>query len=565
MRTNTNRLWIWALAMLGFLWMNAQSIQAGHPLADKWKVTVLNAADETTVWLIQVEEKDGKLTGKVLSAGLPNFDQTKIEKIQATEKGVHMTMSLQGNPLYLSAYFPKDDKKAKKLLGSVLVPFGGEPIWLERTDAAKIDPKTAEKKGPGSEEIETLKKTELLKERIGILKAVAKKYPEAAVALQANLLLMNYGVEDANADELKKYAEAAMKVATPYGPELEMATLKDIAALMLTSKKGKDLALGFAQEAQKRVSPEMPTSERQSMLRVLLATLKQAGKKDEVQKVKTEIAKLDVFLDEEFAKNAVPFEVTKFKGRKGDSKRVVVVELFTGAQCPPCVAADVAFDAMLKSYKPADVVFLQYHLHIPGPDPMTNKESEKRSDDYNVDSTPNLLINGKKGPLVGGPKGLADKRYDEVRKVLDEKLEEKAEADLNLKIKRMGDTIDLEADVANLKNPGKKVKLRFVVLEDLVRYPGGNKQRLHHHVVRGFPGGLEGVALTEKSGTYKQTLDLKKLKIALLDYLEEANKTTPFLDEARPLELQNLKIVALIQNDETKEILNAVQVNVPLE
>ena len=52
------------------------------------------------------------------------------------------------------------------------------------------------------------------------------------------------------------------------------------------------------------------------------------------------------------------------------------MELFTGAQCPPCVAADVAFDVLEKTYKPADLVLIQYHLHIPGPDPLTNAASE---------------------------------------------------------------------------------------------------------------------------------------------------------------------------------------------
>ena len=56
-------------------------------------------------------------------------------------------------------------------------------------------------------------------------------------------------------------------------------------------------------------------------------------------------------------------------------KRVVVVELFTGAECPPCVSADVAFDALLETYKPNEVVLLEYHLHIPGPDPLTNADS----------------------------------------------------------------------------------------------------------------------------------------------------------------------------------------------
>jgi hypothetical protein len=66
-----------------------------------------------------------------------------------------------------------------------------------------------------------------------------------------------------------------------------------------------------------------------------------------------------------------------------------------------------------------------------------------------------------------------------------------------------------------------------------------------------------------KPGTYKESLDLKKLKVELIDYLDQQHKERPFFDDARPLELRNLKIVALIQSDDTKEILNAVQVDVP--
>ena len=56
------------------------------------------------------------------------------------------------------------------------------------------------------------------------------------------------------------------------------------------------------------------------------------------------------------------------------------MEIFTGAECPPCVAADVGFDALLKSYKPTEFIGLQHHLHIPGPDPLTNADTVARAD-----------------------------------------------------------------------------------------------------------------------------------------------------------------------------------------
>lgn len=535
--------------------------RADHPLEGTWKVSVLSGGSELSVWLIQISDKDGKPSAKLLSTGLPGFDQVKFDAVKLTDKGIQMNLFLHGFPLYLTAYKGKDGT-SETLLGSVILPDGGEPARLERTKADKIDPKEAKKDGKGSEEWNTANKAEMIKERIEIFKHIIKKFPDAPVALHSAMNLMDYTSDKATADDLKKIADQALTNAAQYGPELKMATARMAAMILLKSEKTKDLAVEYAEQAKKAMTKELPASDREFTLRTLIAALKQAGKEDAIKKLQDEVAQLGPELDAEFKKTAVPFTPEPFKGRKEKSKRVAVVELFTGAQCPPCVAADAAFDGLLQTFKPADVVFLQYHLHIPGPDPLTNKDSELREKFYNIEFTPTLLINGKKGPDVGGKKPHAKIRYDDVFKAISEQLEEAAAAEVELKADRDGDTINLTANVTKLK-PGKKMKLRFALLEDVVHYPGANKQRYHHQVVRGFVGGAEGIDAT--MGMHKQSLDLKKLKLGLIEYLTEAHKKDPFLDDLRPLELQQLKVVALIQNDETKEILNAVQVNVPAQ
>ena len=76
-----------------------------------------------------------------------------------------------------------------------------------------------------------------------------------------------------------------------------------------------------------------------------------------------------------------------------------------------------------------------------------------------------------------------------------------------------------------------------------------------------LPGGLEGTEMKEDKGTYKTAIVLSDLKQTLTDYLAEANKKRPFLDDERPMELKHLKLIALIQDDESKEILQAAQVD----
>ena len=75
------------------------------------------------------------------------------------------------------------------------------------------------------------------------------------------------------------------------------------------------------------------------------------------------------------------------------------------------MAADVAFDALLKTYKPTDLVLVQYHMHIPGSDPMTNPDTIARWDYYrkhfpeNIRGVPSSLFNGK--PAGGGGGGMS--------------------------------------------------------------------------------------------------------------------------------------------------------------
>src|SRR5262249_25120631 len=144
--------------------------------------------------------------------------------------------------------------------------------------------------------------------------------------------------------------------------------------------------------------------------------LKEAGKTDELKEVEARLDKIDISLKPE-----------KFAGRKGKSTRAVLVELFTGAQCPPCVAADLAFDALGKTYSPAEVVLLEYHERIPGPDALTSKDTEARLEYYQraVEGTPTIIFDGRPLRASGGSADEAPSLYQGYREVLDEQLLER--------------------------------------------------------------------------------------------------------------------------------------------
>jgi hypothetical protein len=87
-------------------------------------------------------------------------------------------------------------------------------------------------------------------------------------------------------------------------------------------------------------------------------------------------------------------------------------------------------------------------------------------------------------------------------------------------------------------------------------------------VVRSILGGAEGFALTKierDGGSYTKAakVELAKVRKDITAYLDDyAANERPFRDDARPLDLNRLKVIALVQNDKTQAILQAVQIEV---
>lgn len=109
------------------------------------------------------------------------------------------------------------------------------------------------------------------------------------------------------------------------------------------------------------------------------------------------------------------------------------------------------------------------------------------------------------------------------------------------------------------------MKLRLALVEDHVRYTGRNNLRYHHSVVRALPGGSAGKALTKKTDEHAATINLQELRKSLAKYLDDFAKENDAQFPERPMGFKNFRVVAFVQNDATKEVLQAVQVAVANE
>ncbi len=531
------------------------TVRADAPdLTGRWKLSVLPFGDDEFL-ILDVKTADGKPVTKVLSVQ-PFLEA--IDKATVAVQGDDLTVTFpsDGEPMVFRGTF-----KDSKALGTVNFRGSPFPARLEKTDDRGVRPI---KGSPLRAKVMQLQQEDDPKKRIAaILEVIHQTSGQPMNAPAYGLLLSSAEDAGLTADQVRGHVEKWVDEARPYGP-LWTGEVRSNALKALQGKKAyAELATELALAAEKGLPADAPLDLRGSLASMLARSARLAGKDDIAAAADSRAKEIDAKLDAEYHEKVPPFKPAKYAGRKNaKSNRAVVMEIFTGAQCPPCVAADVGFDALLTTYKPTEFIGLQYHLHIPGPDPLTNLDTINRQEYYGEDvgGTPSTFFNGKSAAGGGGGMANSEAKYDEFRKEIDPILETTSPAEVSLTADRSGDEVKMTAKATGAKG-AKTPKLRLVLVEKSIRYTGGNKLRFHHNVVRAFPGGTAGKALVDGSGTVTATLNLADLRKSLSTYLETFSASgRSFPNPLPPIDLDNLSVVAFVQDDADHSILQGVQV-----
>jgi uncharacterized protein (TIGR03067 family) len=154
-------------------------------------------------------------------------------------------------------------------------------------------------------------------------------------------------------DQLRAMIVRADQTAATYGRFWQREFSVRIAAALAPQKEYAPLALDIATRLEKELVPGDPAALRQGALKALAAAEASIGTPAADRETRARLlARAEEELDREY-RAKVPFKPVAFAGRKSQSDRAVVLELFTGTQCPPCVAASVAFDALHETYRPS--------------------------------------------------------------------------------------------------------------------------------------------------------------------------------------------------------------------
>ena len=287
------------------------------------------------------------------------------------------------------------------------------------------------------------------------------------------------------------------------------------------------------------------------------------------------------------------------------SGHTVLLELFTGSACPPCVGGDVAVDDLLEAYPRTEVVALAFDQHIPEPDPLSNPDSVARGEYYNLAFTPTYVLDGQQLSVSGAAREGSGEIYTQLSKLIDTNAAIPTGVELQLTgasadagmidahatVKLSGSdelqkalAIQVEPPPPPSAKPDAKtapktaplaapaaasapVEAHFIVncalVEDAVRYSGENGVRFHRMVVRALARPADtGFAVTPgAAATLDASFDTGAISRANATYLDGYEKHNDrfgkiaFLTKDASMQPGHLAIAAWVQDTVSHHIL----------
>lgn len=223
--------------------------------------------------------------------------------------------------------------------------------------------------------------------------------------------------------------------------------------------------------------------------------------------------------------------------------RITIIEQFTSSTCPPCASLNTTFGPTLSGLNTNDlgsnVSAVKYHLNFPSPgnDPSYNPDANTRRSYYGVSGIPDLFIDGK-------PMAATSAAYIQQQAARD------AFVDLGLNYTLNGNQINVTANVTPYASFTGAHKLHIAIVENTYNYAASTtSQDVFTNVQRKMMPSAAGTNLASLAADQTQTFNLSHTMV--LGGAAQGNSNTWVQD------LENLTIVAFVQNTSNKSILQA--------
>ena len=225
----------------------------------------------------------------------------------------------------------------------------------------------------------------------------------------------------------------------------------------------------------------------------------------------------------------------------GQTQRIVLLEEFTQASCPPCASLNPAFNKLIDSY-PSKVVAIKYQTSWPGVDPMnaqTKSEVATRVTYYDVQGVPDVSTDGKSTTSPSSvTKSTLDKEYA---------VPSAFKMELTQQFNAKKDSITVECTITAAQDYTTKGPLyaRLALIEKEIIFakaPGSNGEKEFYEVMRKMLPNVTGTTmpLTWKKGQTEKVL----IKALIPTYIYDKSQ---------------LSVVGFLQQDNDKAVLQACE------
>jgi hypothetical protein len=548
------------------------------PFDGTWKFVQHAPSNQFELAIIKVSQQDGKTAATVVDA-TRMLGETHVKRVECTDGALTITLTTGSfGETQFRGKLSRNGGTAGKILGTSLFRDELYPAHLETTTRLRV----GESKSYGLDtKLDEVQRADNPRDKIKLLEQAIEDnngLPSSQM-LYSELLKLAHQA-DLKPPEVREVIKRWVDEAKPFGDDWQNEVRIKALNAISKQKQLSGVALDLAQQVDKLMS-DNAAAKKVAVMGILARAARELGMPDVAQGAEARAKTLEHQADDEYHQKAPPFKPSPYDGRMNkQADQVVLMELFTGAQCAPCVAADFAFNALLKTYKSAEFIGLQYHVHIPRPDPMTNTDSLARQRYYGVKRAPTFSFSGRSEAVAGGRIGQSAQRYQQCRAIIEKGLEGSRAATIAVSANRTGDHVKIVASggaqsrgagpngdrvepVAKERRGNKaNLMLRLALTEEEIRYVGANKLRFHHHVVRAFPGGTEGRKLEAGSAKVEVSLNIAELKRDLERELSDFAKDSELSSPLPEIKLDKLAVVAFVQDDDDKSILHAVSVPV---
>jgi len=255
----------------------------------------------------------------------------------------------------------------------------------------------------------------------------------------------------------------------------------------------------------------------------------------------------------------------RFRPKDGyDTGRVVLAELFTSANLRPAIASDLGFDALRAHFPRERVAVLAHHVRAGAPTPLLTPVSSGIAAEVELPRAPFAIFDGILKVPSGGREHHKERHYLFYKERVLERLRIAAKH-----------RIEIDAVVEDGVVKGRAVvhgprtgplRLKLLLVENGVVFPGPSRIVVHHDVVRGaLRGGWAGVPYEPEDGA--MTIRFER---SLEDIRDEANRyliglakrgvgLTPVA--APRIDPQQVTIVACLRDKDTGEVKQALQID----